>query len=111
MSSEPETFQVRVQWGPNDGVPLQFANQIIAQVDRGEAFLTFGQLQPPVLLGDREEQAEQARSIDTVTVQPVARLTMPIARVVEFVQALTTILELHERQQQQQELGAEETQS
>ena len=53
------------------------ANQFIGQVgQQNEVVLTFGQVVLPALLGNLEQQTEQAREISQVPVRALARFTL-----------------------------------
>jgi hypothetical protein len=71
----PEGLMIRLRWEGVENVPILLANQVIGQVgQQGEVILAFGQASPPILIGDAEQQREQAREIPFVPVKPVVRL-------------------------------------
>jgi hypothetical protein len=54
-----------------------FANQAIAQYDGHSVYLTFGQVRPPLILGETEEERHrQIEKVQSVTVLPVVRIAM-----------------------------------
>ncbi len=64
-------------WG-EAGVAV-FANQAIAQYDGRMVHLTFGQANPPVILGpSEEEKQQQLDKVQSILIQPVIRLTMTV---------------------------------
>jgi hypothetical protein len=68
---------MRLSWEGIEDLPILLANQVIGQVGQhGEVILSFGQTAPPVLLGDPEQQREQAKEIPSVPIKPVARLAL-----------------------------------
>jgi hypothetical protein len=75
-------------------MPIVFANQLIGQLDdRREAIITFGQANPPILIGSVEEQMQQATAIPFVQVRPVARVSLSRSRLEELVAVLSQTLE------------------
>jgi len=82
-------------------LPVLFANQFVAQVgDTGEIFLTVGQVVPPAIIGQTEEERrEQAENIQYVQVKPIARLAMTPEKLRE----LKTVLEITEVQYEKKE--------
>lgn len=94
-----ENFRVPVVWVGADEVPVFFANQFVAQVERGEVFLTVGQLVPPAILpGPPEAFREQAERIQYVPVQTVARIALTPARLQDLIQVLEITKANHEKQ-------------
>lgn len=90
---------MRIDWSSAEHVPAEYANQLLSQVSQGEIFLTFAQLTPPVLVGDPEQQAAQARDMSSIPVKVIARLILCPERVEELLNVLGQSLEQHQRQQ------------
>lgn len=67
-------------------VAVSWSNYFLLQYDHGEFVLTVAQVSPPVLLGD--DQAERAKSLESVAVRPVARVVVSRAKL----QALADII-------------------
>jgi hypothetical protein len=66
---------VPLVWGEPGMVA--FANQVIVQYDGNLVFLTFGQANPPVILGETEEEKQRLlEKIQSIVVAPVVRLVM-----------------------------------
>jgi hypothetical protein len=59
---------------PPEGLPILYANQLISQIDNGGFILSFGQAQPPVIVGTPEEQKAQAEAVESVERRTVARI-------------------------------------
>ncbi len=73
----PDGIQIPLSWEGIEDLPILLANQVIGQVgQQGEVILSFGQASPPVLIGDPEQQREQAGEIPFVPIKPVARLAL-----------------------------------
>ncbi len=99
MAEEPPArIEIPVVWVGADEVPVFFANQFVAQVDRGEVFLTIGQLVPPAIIGSGEEAREQAERIQYVPVKPVARIALTPTRLLELIEVLQITKANHETQ-------------
>ncbi len=87
----PSSVPVPIVWVGVDELPVFFANQFVAQVERGEIFLTVGQLVPPAILGNTdEERRQQLESLSYVPIKPVARIAFTPDRL----QELSSILEI-----------------
>ena len=95
---EPEGIAIPVAWIGVEDLPVHFVNQFIAQVDRGEVFLTMGSVVPPALLGTADERIEQAKSLTYLPIRPTVRFGMTPARVRELIGVLEITLENHEKQ-------------
>ena len=73
----PEGLMIRIVWDGVENLPILLANQVIGQVgQQGEVILSFGQAAPPILIGDPEQQLEQAREIPFISIKPVTRLAL-----------------------------------
>jgi hypothetical protein len=93
--SEPISAQVQapLAWGDVANVPVLAANQFIVQVavdaqNVAELILTVGHLAPPVLLGTPEQQQAAAAALTQLTVRPVARFSVPIAKAAELAKVI-----------------------
>lgn len=95
---EVRELETELRWLGLDEIPFVFVNQLLAQVNQGEVFLTFGQVNPPVILGTPEEQEKQVRGIESVPVRTVARVNMTAERLADVVAVLTETLARHEAQ-------------
>lgn len=101
MPSEPDSVEVPVVWIGVDDVPVAFANQFVAQVDRGEVFLTVGQMVPPAILGKTdEERRAQVENIQYVPVKPIARLAMTPSKLRELISILEITATNYEKQEE-----------
>jgi hypothetical protein len=106
MADQPEVgaerIEIEVRWVGLDEVPIIAANQLIAQVNQGEVFLTFGQVAPPPLLGTAEQQRQQMRRIaesgGPVSIRTVGRFHMTPARLKEMIGVLNEVMAKHEAQ-------------
>jgi len=71
-----------------EDVPIHFINDFTIQHDKGEFFLTVGQLQPPILLGTLEERKKQAEKLGYVPIKIVARFGLTPRRLKELIDVL-----------------------
>lgn len=84
-----DPIEVPIVWVGADELPVLYANQFVAQVDRDEVFLTVGQMLPPPILGATEaDRRESAKTVQYVPVRPVARLAINPARLQELISVL-----------------------
>ncbi len=98
---QPESIQVPIVWVGVEELPVAFANQFVVQVDRGEVFLTIGQLVPPPIIGATdEERRAQVENIEYVQVKPLARLVMTPSRLLELATALEMGKSIHNAQEE-----------
>jgi hypothetical protein len=68
---------VHVQW-PEPG-PAIYANNLCVQYDGNSVFLTFAQVNPPLVVGKSEEETKQlCETISSVKATPVIRLVVPM---------------------------------
>ncbi|MBA2713885.1 MAG: hypothetical protein H0U55_10095 [Rubrobacteraceae bacterium] len=102
------SLQIPVLWDGVENVPLVLTNQVLGQVgQQGEVILTFGQVNPPLLMGTPEQQAQQAGEIPFVAVKPVARLALTKAGLDDLVRVLQDTQRNYEQAQQRVNEGDE----
>ena len=93
-----EGLTIRLVWDGVENVAIVLANQVIGQVgQQGEVILTFGQTAPPILLGDVDQQREQAKEIPFLPIKPVARLAITRAGLDDFIRILNEIRDNYDR--------------
>ena len=84
---EMETVRVRVEPVESD-VQVLFANSFNITFHDDGFILSVGQLVPPVLLGNEEEQREQLRELQTVPLHVLARFALTRQRVDQLIDVL-----------------------
>jgi hypothetical protein len=85
----PGQRQIPIVWEGTDGTPAVFANQVLGQIGpQGEIVLTFGQLIPPAFVGTQDQIAEQAKQLEQVQTQTVARLVLTRTGLDELIELL-----------------------
>ncbi len=77
-SVEDAGVAIPVEWPDTIDLPTIYANQLFIHHTGNEFFMTFGELQPPIVVGSKEERREKlkATAIRGVTIRPVARLAI-----------------------------------
>ena len=100
MDEQNERRYVPLAWENVENVPVFFSNQYVCQYNQDEFILTFGQMVPPMLLGDLEYRAEQLRRLEYVPVKPLTRVALTYSRLVELIQVLEINREQYEQEQQ-----------
>src|SRR5215208_4133955 len=90
--------QLPVRWVGTEETPARFANQVLGQIGpQGEIVLTFGQLIPPAIVGTPDQIAEQAKQIEQVSTQTVARLVITRTGLDELIELLKQTADNSER--------------
>ncbi len=92
MDSTPSSIKVPLAWIDVDDAPITLANSFVGQFQQEEIILTIGQLAPPMLFGNKEEQLGQAEKIAYVPVRTVSRLVLTRQRAVELIKILNETL-------------------
>ncbi len=98
----PEGVNLPIVWEGVDDVPMVFVNQTLGQVgQQSEVILTFGQLAPPAILADTQEEREkQARALTHLPIKPVARLALTRTGLEQLVDVLHQTLTNHDMAQE-----------
>jgi hypothetical protein len=86
----PRGKEVPILWKDVDQVPVVFTNQFAGAVDgRGDIFLLFGQVVPPILSASSPEELErQMDEIVSVETKPLARFMLTPRLLGELVEVL-----------------------
>jgi hypothetical protein len=104
-----ERLDIPVAWEGLDSVPIVLANNALAQVgQQDEIILSFGQLTPPPIFGDLEQQREQAQQIERLAIKPVARLGLTRAGLDDLIRILQGTRENYDRTREIRERRARE---
>lgn len=100
MATKNEAVGVPVAWVGFDEAEIPFVNQVIVQLGppehEGEFILTFGQMHPPLLLGDPAENRKRLESLPYVPIKVVAKLAMTEARVRELAGVIERMLKTYD---------------
>lgn len=105
---ELEQIDLQVAWIGLEQAPIFAVNQLIAQTNQGEVFLTFGQVSPPVLVGEPESQKEQLQNLGPLSVRPVVRLMLTPARLKEIAGVINDLVARTETEDQARAAHASE---
>ena len=105
MDDEQSRRDIPLTWVNVDDVPVFFANQYVCQFNQDEFILTFGQMTPPMLLGELEDRADQLEQLEYVPVKPLARVAFTYSRLVEIIQVLEINREQYEQVQRMSNEG------
>lgn len=104
-----EWMDIPVVWEGLENVPVVLVNNALGQVgQQDEIIVSFGQLTPPVLYGDLEQQRDQARQIERLAVRPVARLGLTRASLDDLIRILNRTRDNYDRSQEIKERRAQE---
>lgn len=88
MGDERAPFEIPLVYAGLEDLPVVFANHFVLQRAGGTYVLIVGQLTPPLLLGDEDEQREQIRQIASVPIKPVGRYALSEPALRELVDLL-----------------------
>ncbi|MBI3360733.1 MAG: DUF3467 domain-containing protein [Chloroflexi bacterium] len=92
---------VPLKWTGVDDVPVNFANNILIQHTDHEFIVTFGYIQPPIVLTESD-----ADSINSVACLAVARIAVSPTRMPEILRALS---ENYEKYRERMKESTEDT--
>jgi hypothetical protein len=96
-ADDPTGIAVPIIWLGVEDVPILYANAFVGQFDPQTAdsvILTVGQMTPPAIMGATpEEREEQVRQIAYVSIKPIVRLGLTVARARELVATLQASLD------------------
>lgn len=100
MATDDQMREIALDWGSVDNLPLQFVNQMVAQLGAPAGpqavpdgiSLIFGCASPPILVGSPEAVARKVDELQSVRVQPLGRFIMSRDRAEELLQVLARSL-------------------
>jgi hypothetical protein len=100
-SQEKIPVALEVDWiTPGINTPVEYANNVIAQVTNSEVILSFYMLAPPPVLGTSEQQKQQYESVGKIQPRCVARIAVPFEQYPGFVEAMQTTLKNVKRREE-----------
>ncbi|MHB8626013.1 MAG: DUF3467 domain-containing protein [Aggregatilineales bacterium] len=88
--NKPINLSVPIEWHTSETVSAKYATNIVVQRAEHEVIISFFEIYPPIILGSREEMAEQIQEITSVRAECVARIVLSPARLSEFINLLQT---------------------
>lgn len=92
--SVPQPVALPVAWVGLDELPVLSVNQFVGQPEPGVAFVTLGQVTPPMVGGGTPEEAQaQLARLPFVPIRAVARLALSRRRLRELIEVLQGTLE------------------
>jgi hypothetical protein len=93
----------RIEWKIPEGMVAKYATHFVVQHSDQEFILSFFELQPPIILGPREEVETRAKEVTSVPAWCVARVTVTPARLEEIISVLQENLATYKARGQRQE--------
>jgi hypothetical protein len=85
-----DEIRLPVEWVMNENTPTGYATNMIVQHTNHEFIISFFEIKPPLLIGEAEQQLQQAASIGKIKAQCIAQITVHADRMPQFLQALNT---------------------
>jgi hypothetical protein len=101
MTDQPP-ISVPLVYVGGEEVPILYANQFVSQFQGDEFILTVGQVSPPILLGEVDEQREQAERLSYIPVKVVTRLALTRQRLEELLALLKSNLDAYDSERGKQ---------
>jgi hypothetical protein len=88
---EPEpSVKLPIEWHVPKELISRYANNIVVQHTPQEFIVSFFETQPPLVVGNTEEQAKQLKTIKSVQSLCVSRIIISPDRMGDFINALQT---------------------
>jgi hypothetical protein len=86
MIKESPSAMIPIEYVFPSDVPTRFANTAIVQSDHGTEYrISFFEIEPPLALGDQDEQMEQLKRLDKIQARCVARIVLSSGRMPDIV--------------------------
>ncbi|MBN1580541.1 MAG: DUF3467 domain-containing protein [Anaerolineae bacterium] len=90
---EDQGKPVKVHWEIPPDTVAQYVNNFVVQHSDDTFFLSFWQIQQPIILGTPEERKEQVDKIDSTNARFVTQIAMSPAQMAQLVKGLQENLE------------------
>jgi hypothetical protein len=74
---------------PGDTVSSKFSNHVVVQNEGSEVYISFFEIQPPMLTGTEETRRKKIQELDSVTARCVTRVIITTARLPSLINVLT----------------------
>lgn len=102
-----EPIEVPMAWAGLDAIDTRTANQFLITPDPHDdlMYLTVGLVAAPVFMGTEEEQLQQFRDLQYVTVRPLGRFALTRQRARQLADLLNESLARYDDQGREQEHG------
>src|SRR5688572_1091693 len=108
-ASKVHIVEIPIEWR-TENTPTVFANQMIVQADDHECYMTFFEIQPPLVVGSEEQKKEQIAAIQSVTAKGVVRIVVSADRLEKFAHALSSTVERIRQEKDKPETNGESKQ-
>ena len=92
MDDIPNKLSFALAFDNEKRVPTLASNHFVVQITEDGAFLTIGQVDPPLLLGTPEEQLEQAQGVPYLPIKVLGRFNLTREKASELAEIITTNL-------------------
>lgn len=83
-----KAIAVPLLWVGIDDLPVQSSNQVMAQVDQDQIYLSFGLATPPALIGNADQVREQASKLSYVPVHALSRFAVSRRHLTDLIDLL-----------------------
>ena len=80
-----------IEWPVELGVS-QFANNVVIQSDENTSYLSFYQINPPLIFGTSQQKKKQLDSLKSIQPKLVASIAVPREKIQVIIEALQTQL-------------------
>lgn len=76
-----------IEW-PVDPGAAQFANNIVVQSDERTLYLSFFQLNPPMIMGSQAERKQQLDAMSSIEPRLISRIALPLDQMEKLDEAM-----------------------
>jgi len=91
--------RIPLEWRIPEDLETHFATNIVISHSKGEFFLTFFEVVPPIILGD----AEKLAALESVPARAVARIAIAADRMGDLIDAMQRTLESYRKSKELEE--------
>ena len=83
-----DEIRLPIEWVIDENTPTGYATNMIVQHTNHEFIISFFEMKPPLLIGDAEEQRQQAATVGSIKARCVSQITINAERMPHFIEAL-----------------------
>jgi hypothetical protein len=85
-----DEIRLPIEWIIDENTPSGYATNLIIQHTNHEFIISFFEMKPPLLVGEADEQRNQAKMIGSIKARCISQITINAERMPQFLEALNT---------------------